>query len=443
MVASGGPDWTTQQIGRVLGKRWTLERALGAGGTAVVFEATHRNGKRVAVKILRPERSLDARMRRRFVREGYAANRVGHPAVVGVDDDGEEPDGTVYLVMELLAGESLDRLAQRLGGSVPWRLTVEMTIELLDVLATAHRRGITHRDIKPANLWWSDAGALRVLDFGLARFAEAPALDHVSTVDGVLLGTPAFMAPEQARAAVAAVGPLSDIWAVGATAFSLLTGRRVYEAPTLEEQLALAAACPAPALSKYARGVPASVTSVFQRSLAYDPDARWPDADAMRDALAAALRELEPDARAAETTSQEATLLATLPERSPKARSRALHPIVLPGVALGVALALGGAALAAKRRGMPRPPAPATAVQQPHVELQAPPAGTASSLSSGTAPAGARAGSFPTVAAPSPALPHTKRSPEPAATPATSARTRPNARPAASGLSGMIEEPPF
>jgi serine/threonine protein kinase len=403
-----------------------------------VFEATHRNGKRVAIKILRPERSLDVRVRRRFVSEGYAANRVGHPAVVGIDDDGEEPDGTVYLVMELLSGESLDRLTQRLGGSVPWRLTVEMTLELLDVLATAHRRGITHRDIKPANLWWSDAGKLRVLDFGLARFAEAPPPDHLSTIDGVLLGTPAFMAPEQARAAVNAIGPLSDIWAVGATGFSLLTGRRVYEAPTLEEQLALTAACPAPSLAKYAPGVPASVSGVFQRALAYDPDARWSDADAMRDALGAALRETEPGPRSAGTTSQEAALLATVAERSPSRRARAIHPIVLPGVAFGVALALGGAVLATKRKGTTRPPLPASAAHQASAETRQPLPATSSSARA-VAPPASSVPNFPGT--PARLLP-ASRSPEGAPAPAASAKRR-SPPPAASGISGMIEEPPF
>jgi serine/threonine-protein kinase len=440
-MSGGEPDWAMGQIGRVLGSRWTLERALGSGGTAVVFEAMHRNGKRVAVKVLKPERSLDPAIRRRFVSEGYAANRVGHPAVVGVDDDGEEPDGTVYLVMELLIGESLDRLAQRLGGCLPWRLTAEITLELLEVLATAHRRGITHRDIKPANLWWSHTGTLRVLDFGLARFAEAPP-DHLSTGEGALLGTPAFMAPEQARAAANAVGPLSDLWSVGATAFFLLTGRRVYEAPTLDEQLALAAACPAPSLSKLVPEVPGPVARVFQRALAHEPRERWPDANAMREALAAALRETGPGPRAVGTASDESSLLTTVPERAPPRRSPAIHRVVVPGVGLGLALALGGVVLAMKREASVPPPAEASAAPPAHVELREPVPVTSSSAAPAALSA-AFSATPPPFAAPSARGGRAKAPRERGAVAGSGSPARPGPAPALSGIKGMIEEPPF
>jgi eukaryotic-like serine/threonine-protein kinase len=279
------PDWQRAQIGRVLGGRWTLLALLGTGGSAAVYEASHRNGKHVAIKLLRPQRGLDARQRRRFLREGYVANQIGHHAVVGIDDDGEEPDGTAYLVMERLEGETLEQLAARSGGRVPWPKTVELCCQLLEVLVHAHQRGIVHRDIKPGNLFLSVGGELRVLDFGLARSFEPVAGDASVTGEGTVLGTPAFMAPEQARASLDAVGPWSDLWAVGATAFTLLTGRRVYEAPTLEDQLALAAVASAPRLTELAPGVPEAITQVLQRALEYEPAARWPSAEAMLEAL--------------------------------------------------------------------------------------------------------------------------------------------------------------
>src|SRR5262245_13793598 len=107
------------QIGRTLRGKWTLLRVIGMGGMAVVYEGVHRNGKHVAVKVLHPNRAADPRVRQRFLREGYAANRVGHPLVVTVDDDDVEEDGTTFLVMELLEGESLEARRRKLGGRLP------------------------------------------------------------------------------------------------------------------------------------------------------------------------------------------------------------------------------------------------------------------------------------------------------------------------------------
>jgi serine/threonine-protein kinase len=279
--------WALAQVGRVLSGRWTLVRCIGLGGSAAVFEAVHRNGKPVAIKLLRPDRAQDARARRRFLREGYAANRVGHPRVVTVDDDGEEPDGTAFLVMELMRGESVDRLAERHGGRLPWAFVVQLTAELLEVLEAAHEKGIIHRDIKPANLFHAEEGGLRVLDFGLARCSVLSG-DLGETQDGALLGTPAFMAPEQARA-VDTGGIAGDLWAVGATAFTLLAGRTVHEADSVDELLALAATASAPSLRVHVPDVPAAVAQVLQTALAYERDQRWPSASLMRRALLSAL----------------------------------------------------------------------------------------------------------------------------------------------------------
>jgi serine/threonine-protein kinase len=432
--------WVSAQVGRVLGGRWTLERLLGMGGTAGVFQAVHRNGKRVAIKVLKPGRAGDPRIRRRFLSEGYAANRVGHPAVVSVDDDGEELDGTAFLVMELLSGESLDVLCERRGGRLPWRLAAEVTLGLLDVLSVAHRRGIVHRDIKPANLWWSDEGALRVLDFGLARFADAPPVDHVRTGDEALLGTPAFMAPEQARAAASAVGPLSDLWAVGATMFALLTGRRVYEAATVEEQLALAAVSPAPAVRAVAPDLPGPVADVLQRALEHDAARRWPSADAMRKALSEAMVGIAPG-RSDAVTSRDLAFSDTQSQdesrTSPVARNgRSRSPWAMGGAALGVALALGSVAWVVARSHAP--PAgdagavlPSTPAREPATsseglprfdERTAPPL-----VASAAREDAARGAAIPAIASGS----------------ARRVAPAPGAGPSSRTPAGMIEEPPF
>jgi serine/threonine-protein kinase len=280
-------DFARAQLGRVLLGKWTLVELLGIGGTAIVYEARHRNGKRVAIKLLRPDRALDPQIRERFQREGYTANAVGHPGVVRIDDDDVSDDGAAFLVMELLEGASLDKRALRAGGCLPWPVVVELMDQLLEILQVAHERNIIHRDIKPGNLFLTREGQLKVLDFGLARLTnQEPGLQ--STLEGAVLGTPAFMAPEQARGARNNVTARTDIWAVGATAFFLLSARHVYEADTVNEQLAQAMTLPAPSVRDWVSDVPAGLAAVLQRALEYDPEDRWESAQQMLSELRSA-----------------------------------------------------------------------------------------------------------------------------------------------------------
>ncbi|MCU0657900.1 MAG: serine/threonine protein kinase [Polyangiaceae bacterium] len=207
------------RIGRLLRDKWKLERLLGVGGMAAVYAATHRNGSKAAVKVLHLELSLDPKMRERFLREGYVANTVDHPGAVRVLDDDRDDDGSVFLVMELLDGESLEARQARLGGHLPPEEALLLMDQLLAVLAAAHARGIVHRDIKPENLFLRTDSELKLLDFGIARLRDNSAS---ATRTGMTMGTPAFMAPEQALGQSERIGPPSDLWAVGATLFSLL-----------------------------------------------------------------------------------------------------------------------------------------------------------------------------------------------------------------------------
>src|SRR5262249_15834748 len=150
------------------------------------------------IKMLHRELSTDVDARARFVREGYTANQVAHPGAVSVLDDDVAEDGSVFLVMELLEGQSVAALAasrpnRRLGRGE----TLGIAEQLLDVLVAAHAKGIVHRDLKPDNLFLTKEGALKVLDFGIARVREAPGVAKM-TKTGVTMGTPAFMPPEQA-----------------------------------------------------------------------------------------------------------------------------------------------------------------------------------------------------------------------------------------------------
>jgi serine/threonine-protein kinase len=278
------------RIGSVLKDKYRLDRILGEGGMATVFAATHtRNKNRVAVKVLHRDVALDAGLRGRFLREGYAANSVEHPGTVRILDDDVAEDGAVFLVMELLDGETLEARWERKGRQLKPGHVADLLYQLLDVLALAHAQGIVHRDIKPANLFYTREGTLKVLDFGVARLIER----SVSvTHSGGILGTPAFMAPEQVLGKMKEVDAQSDLWSVGATAFTLLSGRYVHEAETPEEMMVLTASRPARSLASVLPNMPPPLASVVDRALLFAKAERWADARTMQAAIASAYREV-------------------------------------------------------------------------------------------------------------------------------------------------------
>ena len=269
------------RIGVLLQDKWRLESLLGVGGMAAVYAATHRNGKRVAVKMLHEEFSHDEEVRTRFLQEGYAANIIQHEGAVSVLDDDVTPDGSAFLVMELLEGETVDQRWEKHGRRLPIEEALSIADQLLDVLAAAHAKNIVHRDVKPENLFITKAGVLKVLDFGIAKVFERAEARRTSTQVGMVMGTPAFMAPEQARARWDEVDGRTDLWAVGATLFTTLSGRHVHEATSSQEQLILSATTPAPPLGSVVAGVPHEVAGVIDRALAFDRARRWPNAAAM------------------------------------------------------------------------------------------------------------------------------------------------------------------
>jgi eukaryotic-like serine/threonine-protein kinase len=289
---SAGVDPHVEQartrIGESLRGKWTLERLIGVGGMAAVYAATHRNGLRGAVKMLHPELNAMRAITERFLREGYAANRVDHPGVVRVLDDDVTQDGTVFLVMELLEGQTVDALAAaRPGGRLSLGEVLAVADMVLDVLDVAHDKGVVHRDLKPENLFLTTKGKLRVLDFGIARVRELQG-SGAATQIGAAMGTPAFMPPEQASGQWSLVDARTDLWAVGATMFQLLTGRHVHEAPTLQLLMAAAMTRPAPPVASVEPCVTPAVAAIVDRALAFDRDDRWPHARAMQGAVRAA-----------------------------------------------------------------------------------------------------------------------------------------------------------
>jgi ABC-type branched-subunit amino acid transport system substrate-binding protein len=268
---------------RPLAGKYALVRPLGAGGMASVYEAVHRNGNRVAIKVLHPLLACDAAVRARFLKEGYAANTVGHPGVVRVLDDDVAEDGSVFLVMELLEGETLAARAARAGGTLPEAEVAAHAVALLDVLSAAHARGVVHRDIKPDNLFVTRDGVLKVLDFGIAHLREDASSRLTSA--NQLLGTPAFMAPEQARGRSSEVDARTDLWAVGATMFTLLTGRPAHGEGSASDVLLRAATQAPPAIRDVRPATSPALAAVIDRALRVEVAERWPSAADMQQAL--------------------------------------------------------------------------------------------------------------------------------------------------------------
>jgi serine/threonine-protein kinase len=371
-----------KRVGTVLSGRWTIERLIDTGGMAQVYAATHRNGRPVAVKVLRPELAVEPELVQRFLREGYVANKVQHPGAVAILDDDMAPDGAPFLVMELLQGRTLRQRLQE-DGPLPVPAAIHVTEQVLAVLAAAHARGIVHRDIKPENLFETTDGTVKVLDFGIARLrelvagsggeAQDPSLPHASTQSGRTMGTIGYMAPEQARGEVGEVDARSDIWAVGATLYTLLTGQVLHDAPTTNAGLLLAMTVPVAPMATLAPHLPASVVAVLDRALAFQKVVRFADCDAMLAALRSARDADAP--RDGDAPSDGESSPVPRSSAPSGARRRGL------GVAVGVAaLVVTGVLAAAVRRDDPAaslattPPAPSASAlaEQPLASAVAP-----------------------------------------------------------------------
>ncbi len=261
-------------VGSVLRGKWTLEKLLGHGGMATVYAARHKIGRRAAVKLLHPEIAVDEQVRARFEQEALAVNSIGHAGVVEVLDIDVTDDGTHFLVMELLEGETLaDRFERDARIKTEWLL--DLADQLLDVLVVCHGKGIIHRDIKPENLFIQQNGKLKVLDFGIARMR-----DGLRTLAGTMLGTVAFSPPEQLKGAE--VDQRADLFSVGATLFTVIAGRRIHETGQRSSLTVKMLTTAAPPLGQVASNVPEGVGLVVDRALAFLPERRYPDARTMR-----------------------------------------------------------------------------------------------------------------------------------------------------------------
>ncbi len=270
------------RVGSVLAEKWRLERVLGIGASAAVYAASGPDG-RAAVKLLHAAWATHSNIHARFLREAYIANTINHPGVVRVLEHGVTEGRSPFLVMELLVGVSLDNLIEQNRGSVALDDALFIADGILAVLESAHAIGVLHRDIKPENVFLTEDGVVKVLDFGIARIRERRT-DAGHTLEGVVMGTPSFMAPEQAIGRWSDVDARTDIWSVGAILFTLLTGRLVHGDFSGNEMLIRAATERAPALSSVTNASP-ELCRVVDTALAFEGKKRFADAAAMRAAI--------------------------------------------------------------------------------------------------------------------------------------------------------------
>ena len=270
-----------RRVGSVLLGKWKLERLLGVGGMAAVYEATHKIGRREAIKILHPEVSRSADLRARFEQEARAVNAFRHAGAVEVRDVDTTEDGQPFMVMELLEGESLLERQKRLG-TLELAEVLRLTDALLDVLAAAHAVGIIHRDVKLDNLFLQRDGHLKVLDFGIARLRDNA---QARTLLGTTLGTVPYMPPEQIKGIE--IDARVDLFAAGAVMRRLLTGRMLHEAQTEAEMLVKMLTVPAARLATVLPGAAPGLCSIVDRALAFERARRYPDARTMQQDLRA------------------------------------------------------------------------------------------------------------------------------------------------------------
>jgi serine/threonine protein kinase len=277
----GGP-----LVGAVLEGAYRLTRLIGEGGMGAVYEARHlRLGQRVAVKVMARDLATNQEALMRFRREAEVTSQLGHPHIVQVFDFGTAPTGEPYLVMEFLEGEDLEARLRRVG-HLPLATVVGIIKQLASALEAAHARGVVHRDLKPANIFLVAAAGMRdfvkIVDFGISK---ARAGSKRLTRGSVVMGTPGYMSPEQARGRSHEIDHRSDQWAGAAIAWEALAGRPPFNGDDIPSLLYQIVHEDPPPLVSDVPGLVAEVESILRRALSKRRSERFPSIAAFADAL--------------------------------------------------------------------------------------------------------------------------------------------------------------
>ena len=285
---------TDKLVGKTIGS-YRIVKCLGKGGMGAVYFGEHpKIESKVAIKVLLPRYVSAQDIVRRFFDEARAVNRIGHPGIVRIHDCNKQDDVGVYLVMELLEGESLAERFSRLG-RLSWEEVARLVQQSASALHASHNMGIIHRDLKPANIFVVEdpdmpgGERIKILDFGIAKLLEDnDPIDGHGTKTGMVIGSPMYMSPEQCIDSKS-VDRRTDIYSLGAIAYRLIAGEFPYEADTLGRLiLKQQKERPAP-LDSLGVQVPASVTEVIHRALETDREERYPDMARFKEAMRAAV----------------------------------------------------------------------------------------------------------------------------------------------------------
>jgi serine/threonine-protein kinase len=317
---------------------------IGEGAMGVVYRALDPVLKRpVAIKVMSDAVARDESLRERFLREAQAAGSLQHPNLITIYDFGEV-DGHLYIAMEFVEGEDLeDLLSKRVPFSLAQKL--DILVEVLTGLSYAHKRGIVHRDIKPANIRIDIDGRARIMDFGIAHITSSS-----MTRTGVMVGTPAYMAPEQIVGGP--VSPATDIFSVGAVMYELLTNAKPFEGDTLQTIMYKIVTKAPPDISAILPGLPPSLNTIVHRALAKEPSARYANAIEMANALSHARASLPDSSPGLPPLSLRSSIEHALAGEHAKAkRAKRRRTLTLSAVGAGVvAIGLIGAKLMRDRQ---------------------------------------------------------------------------------------------
>ncbi|MBP7682433.1 MAG: serine/threonine protein kinase, partial [Deltaproteobacteria bacterium] len=283
------------RIGMVLQDRYRIVRVLGEGGMGTVYEGEHIVIKRrVAIKALHAQFAQNPEIVARFHREALAATSVGHANIVEVTDMGQFPDGSVFMVLEFLEGRDWSDDIEKQGPQ-PAAKTIRILSQVCDALDAAHAKGIVHRDLKPENIFLitrgDNADFAKVVDFGISKFHDST--DKSMTKTGTAMGTPYYMAPEQAQGKKD-VGKSADIYSLGVILFQALTGQFPFDDESYPMLVLKICTEPAPELGLYRPDLPRELSDIVGRCLRKDPNQRFASCGDLKAALAP-YRNLEDD----------------------------------------------------------------------------------------------------------------------------------------------------
>jgi len=288
LAAPPAPEQTSELAsGTLIDGRYRVRRKLGEGGMGEVYEVEHeRIGRLLALKCMRQELMGDREALLRFQAEARAAARIGSPHIVEVTDLGDLPDGRTYLCMECLNGMTWEQ--ELAGRAQSASLVKHVVMQLCDALSVAHAKGIVHRDLKPSNVFLVKEGTedrfVKLTDFGVAKMLVSHGMRLTST--GVPLGTPHYMAPEQARGDKD-LDHRVDVYGLGVMLFQALSGRLPFEGQNVARIVTSICTEPAPRLSDLCPALDPALVAITEQAMAKDPAQRFANCAALKAALAA------------------------------------------------------------------------------------------------------------------------------------------------------------